>query len=76
MGEGRHRAMARDEVRVAAHRPESLRDGIEQLLGIAAGEIGAADRTLEQHVADQRQLRFGVVEDDVAGGVPGGSAAR
>ena len=66
--------MAGDEAGVVAHRPQALGNRIEQLLVIATGEIGAADRSLEQDVADQRQLRFGMVEDDMAGGV-GGSVA-
>ena len=58
--------MARNEVRVIAHRPKSLGDRIKQLLMISAGEIGPPDRPLEQDIANNRKPRFGVVEDDMA----------
>src|SRR3546814_20754826 len=51
---------------VAAERPQLPRDRIEQLPVVAARKVRAADRTLEQHVADDRQLRRRVVEDDMA----------
>src|SRR3546814_17962695 len=38
---------------------------------IAHREIGPADRSLEQHVANQRQVRRRMVEDDMAGRVAG-----
>ena len=41
---------------------------------VAAREVGPADGSLEQHVADDCQLRFWVVEDDVAGRVSGAMA--
>ena len=66
--------MAGDEGGVAAHRPKPLGNRIEQILVIAAREIGAADRALEQDVADDRQLRFGMVEDDMARRVAGAVA--
>ena len=43
-----------------------------QLAHVAAGQVGAADRALEQHVADDREARRRVVEDDVAGRMAGG----
>jgi hypothetical protein len=49
-------------------------DRIDQVLVIAHREIGAADRALEQDVADDRELRFGMVEDDMAGRVAGAMA--
>src|SRR3546814_9881728 len=54
-----------------AQGPERLDHGAQPRLVIAEREIGAADRAREQHVADQRQLRGRVMEDDVAGGVAG-----
>ncbi len=56
------RAVPRQEGRIAAERPQLLRDRIEQLLVIAARKISAADRSLEQHIANDRQLRRSVVE--------------
>ena len=44
------------------------------MLLITAGEVPAADRALEQHVADQSELGLGMVEDDVAGRVAGAMA--
>ena len=41
---------------------------------IAALEVGAADRALEQNVADQRQLRRRMMEDDMARRVAGAVA--
>src|SRR5690349_18679158 len=66
MAEGGHRAVAGNERGLVAHRPEPLRDRFDELLLIAAREVPAADGTLEQHVADQRQVRFRVMEHDVA----------
>src|SRR3546814_199811 len=64
------RAVAGQEDGVAAERPQLPRDRIEQLPVVAARKVRAADRTLEQHVADDRQLRRRVVEDDMARRVP------
>src|SRR5688572_6549610 len=36
---------------------------------VAAREVGSADRVLEEDVADDRQFRFRMVEDDMAGRV-------
>src|SRR3546814_20753463 len=47
-----------------------LRDRREELLVIAAREVGAADRALEQYVADDRELRWLVVKDDMPRRVP------
>ena len=74
MCEGRHLAVAGNEGSLASHRPQPLGDRIKQILVIAAGEVGASDRSLEQHIANQRELRFGMVEDNVPGGVPGAVA--
>src|SRR5215217_6467266 len=41
---------------------------------VAAREIGSSDRSLEQHVADHRKLRFGMMEDDVPRSMAGAMA--
>ena len=66
--------MAGDEGRLAAHRPQLLGDRFDQMLVVAHREVPAADRALEQYVADDRQLRFRMLEDDVAGRVAGAVA--
>ena len=71
MTEGRHRAVAGHERSVVAHRPQALGDRSDQLLLVAAGEVPAADRALEQHVADRREVRLRVMEYDMAGRVAG-----
>ena len=50
------RAMPRNKRHIIAQWPQLLRDRIDQVLMIAAREIGAADAALEYHVADNRQL--------------------
>src|SRR5204863_5378907 len=64
--EGRGLAVARHELDVVAEWPESLADGREKLLVVAAREVGAADRAAEQHVADEGELRRLVHEHDMA----------
>ena len=59
----RPRAVAGDELDIVAERPEALADGADQGGVVAAREVGAADRALEQHVADDRQMRGRVMED-------------
>ena len=71
LAEGAHRAVAGDEGGVVAQRPEPPGDRVDQVLMVAHREIGAADRALEQDVADDRELRGGMVEDDMAGRVAG-----
>src|SRR4029453_12241824 len=66
MAEGRHRPVTGHEMSVVAHWPKALGDRIEQLLVIAAREVRSSDRSLEQYVADDRELRFGMVEHDMA----------
>src|SRR5207342_155793 len=69
MAKGRHRPMAGHEASVVAHRPQARGYRIQQQLMIASREIAPADRALEQYVADQRQFRFGMMEDNVSGSV-------
>ena len=66
MSKRRHRSMPGHKARFVAHWPQAPSDRVEELLVVSAGEIGPPDRPQEQHVTDQRQLRFGVMEDDVA----------
>ena len=63
--------MAADEGGVVAQWPQLAGDRRDKVGMVAAGEIGAADRTLEQHVAHQRQLRLGMVEHHMARRVAG-----
>ena len=66
------RAVAAEELHVVGQRHELVADGAEQRLGVAVGlEIGAADRALEQHVADKGEAAVVVDEDDVPGRVAG-----
>src|SRR5439155_25179321 len=66
VAEGGHRAVAGNESRVVAHGPQARPDRSDQLLLIAALEVPAPHGAFEQDVADQRELRGGVVEDHVA----------
>src|SRR5690242_20967412 len=66
--------MTRHERRFVAHRPQPFRDGVDELLLVAVRKVPAADRAAEKHVPHERQLRFAVMEDDVAWRVPGAVA--
>ena len=55
LAEARHRSVTGHETDIVAERPELGGDRFDQRRVIAAREIGAADRALEQHVADQRE---------------------
>ena len=44
--------MSRNECNIVSQRKQFLTDAGDQLRMIAPGEIGAADRALEQYVAD------------------------
>src|SRR6185503_11438172 len=48
VAEGRHRAVAGDEGRLVAHRPQPLGDGGDQLLLVAVRKVPPPDRALEQ----------------------------
>ena len=56
MPEVTRRPMPRNKRHIIAQRPQLLRDRINQILMIAAWEIGAADAALKYHIADYRQL--------------------
>src|SRR3546814_7296925 len=63
--------MAGDEGGGVAEWPELGGAGLDEVRVIAHREVGAADRTLEQHVADDRQLRRRMVKHDMAGRMAG-----
>jgi hypothetical protein len=46
-------------------------DGLEQRAGVAAGKVGAANRSREQRVAGEQQILLRQVEADAALGVAG-----
>ena len=60
-----------DETHVVAQGKELVADRVDQRRVVAARKVGAADRALEQHVADEGQLCFRLVEHHVAGRVAG-----
>ena len=51
---------------------EAVVDGAEDLLGVAAGEVGAADGVGEEGVSGEEEVVLGEVEAEAAGGVAGG----
>jgi hypothetical protein len=69
--EGRRGSMSRDEHHVIAQRPQFSTDGIDQGVVIPAREIGAADRTLKQHIAHQRKAYTAMEKDQMARSVAG-----
>src|SRR3546814_9321432 len=62
--------MPRQKGRVAAKRPQLARNRIEQLLVVAARKVGAPDRSLKDHVADDRELRRRMMKHDMPRRVP------
>ena len=56
MAESRERAMAGNERHVIAKRPQLRDDGIDELVMIAAWEIGPPDRALEEDIANRCEL--------------------
>ena len=58
--------MTGNEDGIAAERPQLARNRVDQVLMIAHREIGAADRSLENHIADNGELRRRMVEHDMA----------
>src|ERR1700722_341026 len=63
--ERRHLSMARDEAHLVTQWPEPFRDRLHELGVISAGKVGPADGALEENIADQRKLRFGMKEHHV-----------
>ena len=62
--------MARNKGDVIAQREELFPDTRDQLLVITAGEISAADRTLEEHISDPGDLLWLIEEYDMTRCVP------
>src|SRR5262245_8878967 len=63
------RAVSRQEAHVVAEDEQPLADRADERVVVAAWEVRAPDRALEEHVAHQREARRTVEEDHVAGGV-------
>jgi thiol-disulfide isomerase/thioredoxin len=61
--------MPRDEAHVVTERKQFVADGCQQRRVVPARKVGAADRTLEQHVADEREPRLPLEEHHMAGSV-------
>ena len=72
--EAAFRAMAGDEDRLVAHGPQTLHDGVDQLLMVALGEVRAAYAAGKQHIADKGAVDLRRVEDHMAGRVAGAVA--
>src|SRR5690606_28142724 len=70
LAEGRTGAVTADEADVVAEREQLFADRPNEGVVVAAGQVGAADRTTEQDVADECEAGRFVEQDDVAGGVP------
>lgn len=63
--------MPGNEGGIAAERPKPLRDGINQLLMIAARKIRSAYRSLKQYIPDNRQVGWRVMKNNMARRVAG-----
>lgn len=57
--------MSRNECGVVPHRPKLGGDGTDQLLLVPLGEVPSSNRPSEQNVANERQIRSRMMEDDV-----------
>src|SRR6185503_3327495 len=69
--DGRGGAVAWQDRQVVAEWQQLRLDAGDELLGVSIGEVGTADRVLEQRVADQREARGHVDEHQVSGRVTG-----
>src|ERR1700756_3277629 len=65
MADARARAVTADETDVVAERQQFFGDRADQRGMAAARQIGAADRAVEQHVADMGETHL-LVEEDYA----------
>src|ERR1700722_10695633 len=63
--ERRHLSVAGYEAHLVTQWPEPFRDRLHELGVISAGKVGPADGALEENIADQRKLRFGMKEHHV-----------
>ena len=71
VSDARGAGVAGYDQRVVGQGIEFLDDVVQQILMVAAREIGAADAFVKQYVSCQQQFRFGAVEHHVARGVAG-----
>ena len=63
--------MARNEAEVPAQRPELRRDRMNQCRQVAARKVGTANRTLEQHIANENHPVLMLDEDHMTGRMSG-----
>lgn len=52
---------------IIAQRKKLQANRVQQFLMVATRKVGAADRTAEQHIANQCKLSLGIIEDDMSG---------
>jgi drug/metabolite transporter (DMT)-like permease len=71
LAEGGGRAVTGQKGDVIAEGKELLPDGGNERAVIAPGEVGAPDRAAKDHIADDREARGRVIEDDMARRVAG-----
>ena len=64
--------MAREDCDVVGEGEERIADGFEELLGVASGEVGAADRAGKEGVSGEEKGLLREIEADAALGVAGG----
>src|SRR5262245_49972768 len=69
LADRRRRSVTRNERDVVAQRQDLRLDRADQRVVIAAREVRATDRALEEHVPHDRELRLALEEDDVTGRV-------
>lgn len=74
--EGAFGAMAGDEHRVVAHRPQALLDAGDQGVIVALRKVGAANRAGKQHITDKGPLGLGRVEHHMSRRMAGAVAHR
>ena len=63
--------MSRNKGDRVTERPEILSNARDEGRVIAAGEVGATNRPLEQYVANEGDLQAAMKEHDMSGRVPG-----
>src|SRR5271165_3999466 len=63
---GRTRTVAAQEGELVSERQQLCSDRVDQRVVIAIGEIGPANRALEQHVAHQRESRRMIDENNMS----------
>src|SRR5690606_24275068 len=71
LAEGGHRPVARHEGDVVTQRPQLVADRVDQVRMVAAREVRATDRPVEQHVAHDGEPRLAMEEHDMPRRVAG-----